>query len=445
MLLCVFVDVEGVWWYLVLIDSVLLLYLQVLLIYEDCWFWCYLGINLLVILCVSGQLLCGGCIVFGGLILIMQVVCIFDLYLCILWGKLKQMLCVVQFEVYLSKQQILVLYLECVFYGGIIEGVEVVSWVYLGKLVVQLLYVEVVLLVVLLQVLSWLCLDCYLEVVQKVCDKVLLCMVELGVWILEEVEDVCIENVVVCLLWLFLYVVLLVQCLYVVYLGQVCIQSSIDIGLQCMLEECVVSYFLMLFECILVVLLVVDNWILQVCVYVGILFFGDCQWLGYVDMVQVWCLLGFMFKLFLYVMVLDDGLIYLESLLVDVLQSFGSYCFGNFDMVFNGFIGVFSVLWLLFNVLLVDLLQWVGVVCFVVWLLYVGIQLCFLLGSMFNLLLILGGIGVCLEDLVGVFVVFNWSGIVGCVCYIDDEFMIEWCLVLLGVSWIVCEMFELNL
>lgn len=42
------------------------------------------------------------------------------------------------------------LYLECVFYGGIIEGVEVVSWVYLGKLVLVLLYVEVVLFVVLL-------------------------------------------------------------------------------------------------------------------------------------------------------------------------------------------------------------------------------------------------------------------------------------------------------
>lgn len=118
---------------------------------------------------------------------------------------------------------------------------------------------------------------------------------------------------------------------------------------------------------------------------------------------------------------------------------------GNFDVVFNGLVSLVIVLWLLLNVFVVDLLDWVGLVCFVVWLLYVGIILCFLCGSSLNLLLILGGIGVWLEDLVGVFVVFNCNGIVGWVCYIVDDVVIEWWLMLLGVVWIICEVFEFNL
>jgi len=79
--------------------------------------------------------------------------------------------------------------------GGIVEGVEMASQLYLGKTAAQLSSAEAALLVVLPQAPSRLRPDRHPELAQKFRDKVLHRMSDLKLWTQAEVEDALIEKV----------------------------------------------------------------------------------------------------------------------------------------------------------------------------------------------------------------------------------------------------------
>lgn len=62
-------------------------------------------------------------------------------------------------------------------------------------------------------------------------------------------------------------------------------------------------------------MIVVDYIDMCVCGWVGLVDFNDDLCFGYVDMVNLIWLSGLVFKLFVYGLVLDEGLIYLVLLL----------------------------------------------------------------------------------------------------------------------------------
>ncbi len=442
-----FADAQGVWRYPATPDSVSPLYLQALLGYEDRWFRRHPGVNPLAMARAGWQWLRGGRIVSGGSTLTMQVARILEPEpprARSLGAKLRQMLRAVQLEAHLSKDEILTLYLQRAPFGGTIEGVEAASWAYLGKPASRLSHAEAALLTVLPQAPSRLRPDRAPGQARAARDKVLERMATLGVWSRADVDDARVEAVVARGLRQPQHAALLAQRLRSAQPGESRIVSTLDIGMQRVLEQRVASYFSQLPERTSAALLVVDNRDLSALAYVGSVAFADKARLGHVDMVRAWRSPGSTLKPFVYGMALDDGLVHSESLLVDAPQSFGGYRPGNFDAAFNGPVGVADALRLSLNVPAVDLLDRVGPARFASRLDNAGIGLRFPRGVAPNLTLILGGTGATLEDLVGAHAALHRGGIAGRVRYTPEDPARERRLLSPGAAWIVREILESN-
>ena len=443
-----FADAEGVWRHPASRDSVSPLYIEALLGYEDRRFDHHPGVNPVALLRAGWQWARGGGIVSGGSTLTMQVARILDrrpgASTRSLPGKLDQILRAVQLEAHLSKDQILALYLERAPFGGTIEGVEAASWAYLGKPAARLSHAEAALLAVLPQAPSRLRPDRHPEAAQAARDKVLARMATLGRWTPGQVRDAKIEAVVARRLRPPMSAPLLAQRLRTAHPRDARIVSTLDAGLQRMLEARVASYFSSLPERTSAALLVVDNATMQARAYVGSLDLSDRSRLGHVDMVRAWRSPGSTLKPFVYGMALDDGLIHSHSLMVDAPQSFGGYRPTNFDAAFNGPVAAEAALQRSLNVPAVDLLDRVGPARFAARLAHAGIELRFPRGAVPNLALILGGTGARLEDLVGAHAALHRDGLAGRVRYTPADPVVERRLFSPGAAWIVREILESN-
>ncbi|HZH44567.1 MAG TPA: penicillin-binding protein 1C [Lysobacter sp.] len=437
-----FPDRHGLWRYPVTLEQVSPLYREVLLHYEDRWFWKHAGVNPVAMVRAAWQMARSGRVVSGGSTLTMQVARILDPHSRTPWGKLKQVLRALQLEAHLSKREILTLYVNHAPFGGTVHGVEAASWAYLGKPASRLSHAEAALLAVLPQAPSRLRPDRHPQAARAARDKVLARMSALGVWAPADVRDARIEAVVARSLQPPLHAALLAQRLRDDDPRAVSIASTVDRELQRTLEERVAAYFSQLPERTSAALLVVDNATLEARAYVGSVEFADAARLGHVDMVRAWRSPGSTLKPFLYALALDDGLIHSESLLVDAPQSFGDYRPANFDMAFNGPVSAADALRLSLNVPAVDLLDRVGPARFDARLAHAGIRLRWPRGAAPNLSMILGGTGARLEDLVGAYAALNRGGIAGRVRYRAADPRVERRLMSPGAAWIVRDVLE---
>jgi len=440
-----FPDSDGVWRYPVRVEDVSPLYVEALLTYEDRWFHRHPGVNPFALARALGQWVVHRRLVSGGSTLTMQVARILDGTPHSALGKLRQMLRALQLEAHLSKQEILTLYLDRAPFGGTIEGVEAASWAYLGKPASRLSHAEAALLAVLPQMPSRLRPDRNAQPARSARDKVLARMADLGVWSAAEVHDAMVESVAARALQPPLSAALLAERLHADRPTQRRITTTIDAELQHSLEARVTDYLARLPERTSAALLVVDNASLEARAYVGSAEFGDEQRLGHVDMVRAWRSPGSTLKPFLYGLALDDGLIDSESLLVDAPQSFGGgYRPGNFDMAYNGPVGAAEALRLSLNVPAVDLIDRIGPTRFAARLANAGLDLRLPRGATPNLSVILGGVGVRMEDLVGAYTAFNRRGIAGRVRLRGDDATVERRLLSEGAAWIVRDILEAN-
>jgi len=168
-----FPDHKGLWRYQVNLNEVSPDDLKAVLNYEDRWFYYHPGINPFAIARAAWQNGRCGCIVSGGSTITMQVARRLDPHQRSLTGKLHQVLRALQLEWYLSKEEILTLYLNYVPMGGVIEGVEAASRLYLDRPASELSLAQSALLAVLPQAPSRLRPDRYPERARVARDKVL--------------------------------------------------------------------------------------------------------------------------------------------------------------------------------------------------------------------------------------------------------------------------------
>ena len=437
-----FADADGVWRYPVRIDEVSPRYLQALTTYEDRWFRWHPGVNPLAMARAGGQWARSGEIVSGGSTLSMQVARIIEPHPRTAFGKLRQIARALQLEWRLGKDGILALYLNHAPFGGTVQGVEAASWAYLGKPASRLSHAEAALLAVLPQAPSRLRPDRHPDAARAARDKVLARMQRLGGWSAADVADARIEPVVARRLRPPMSAPLLAQRLRVAHRGQARITSTLDAGLQRVLEQRVAAYFAQLPERTSAALLVVDNETMQARAYVGSLGFTDARRLGHVDMVRATRSPGSTLKPFLYGLAIDDGLVHSASLLVDAPQSFGDYRPANFDPAFNGPVTVAEALRLSLNVPAVDVLDRVGPSRFTARLAHAGLKLRLPRGATPNLSIILGGTGTRLEELVGAYAALNRGGLAGHVRYHVDDAAQDRRLLSPGAAWIVREILE---
>jgi len=437
-----FADDQGVWRYGIQLEDVSPRYLQALIAYEDRYYWSHPGVNPVALWRAAWQWWQEGKIISGGSTLTMQVARLLAPHDRSVMGKLQQMLRAVQLEWHLSKQQILTLYLNYAPFGGPIEGVQAASYAYLGKSVAELSHAEAALLAVLPQAPTRLRPDRHPDRAANARNKVLDRLVKQGVWSASQVAEAKQENIQA----LFNPKPLLAPLFARRVLNQLGSaahrRTTIDSELQQVLEGRLAEFAWQLPNRSSVAILVVENETLAVRAYVGSVDFADPNRFGYLDMVPAIRSPGSTLKPFLYGFAIEDGLIHSHSLLSDAPINFSGYQPSNFTGGFRGPVSVSEALQRSLNIPAVQVLNHLGSAVFASRLQQGGIDLVFPKQATPNLAMILGGVGVSLEDLVAGYSALARDGLAGDLRFFEDQPITDRYLMSQGAAWVVRDILQ---
>ena len=435
-----FPDHLHIWRYPVRVEEVSPRYVEAVLAYEDRWFYWHSGVNPFALARAAWQRAWHGRIVSGGSTLSMQVARLLEPMPRTVAGKFKQIVRAVQLEWRLSKREILELYLAHAPMGGVLEGVEAASRAYFGKPSRSLSHAEAALLAVLPQAPSLLRPDRFPERARVARDKVLSRLE--AVWGRQAFVDAQQEPVIAQTVRDPLLAPLFAERARRLFPERQRIDTTLDAGMQAAVEQLIATRLAVVPPRVSLAALVVDNATLEVMAYAGSADFSDDERFAHVDMVQGRRSPGSTLKPFLYGFALDDALIHSESLLGDVPQSFSGYQPGNFQADFSGPVSVAEALRKSLNVPAVEVLDRLGAERFVALLRRGGLKLTLPRGVSPNLSVILGGVSVNLEGLVGAYTAFARAGLAGKPRYSIDAPVEEARMLSEGAAFIVRDLLE---
>ncbi|MDG4555754.1 MAG: penicillin-binding protein 1C [Candidatus Competibacter sp.] len=377
------------------------LYLAMLTAYEDQRFTTHFGIDPLAVGRALGQWLRHGRVVSGASTLTMQAARLLEPHRRDLPGKLGEMLRALQLEHRYSKDEILGFYLTLAPYGGNLEGIRAAALAWFGKEPVRLTAAEAALLVVLPQAPSRLRPDRYPARARAARDKVLARMGQLGVLTPRQVEESREEPVPQRRRFLPFLAPHLAERLRAAQPDAPAARTFIDRNLQQTLETLAHRRQSALESASSIALLVVANRDRRVLAYVGASDFFDPRRAGQVDMTRAVRSPGSTLKPLVYGLGFDDLLIHPETLIEDAPTRFGDYSPSNFRHTYAGQVSVREALQQSLNIPAVAVLEQVGPARVATRLREVGLPLHWNAAhSRPGLPLVLGGVGMTLEELV---------------------------------------------
>ncbi|OCF98933.1 penicillin-binding protein 1C [Gilliamella apicola] len=434
-----FADKNGIWRYSVSLDEVPDYYLDVLLNYEDRYFYDHIGINPISLLRAAWQNITNDKIISGGSTISMQVARLLYPHDRTLLGKLKQIFRTFQLELHYSKKEILTLYINHAPYGGTIEGIGAASWSYFGKQPKALTRSEAVLLAVLPQAPSRLRPDRFPERAKQARNKVLDRLAEYQVWSNDLIEQVRRDEV-----WVYprktpQLAPLLAYRLKQQYPNEDIIHSTIDVSIQYNLEDLAINRKKQLPPKTSLAILVVDHTDMTVKGYVGSADFNDKERFGQIDMISSLRSPGSTLKPFIYAFAIDEGMIHSESLLQDVPRIMSDYRPTNFDEGFYGPVSASEALSKSLNLPAVQLIELYGPKRFTAKLAGIGLPLSSIANEP-NISYILGGASLKMDNLVSAYSAFARHGEVSPLRFTQKEPLINKPLISDGSAWITRQM-----
>ncbi|MFP8967051.1 penicillin-binding protein 1C [Pokkaliibacter sp. CJK22405] len=440
-----FADPQGNWRYPVANSEVAPVYLDMLLAYEDRAFYWHPGINPWALMRAAGMNLLSGHIVSGGSTLTMQVARLMEPEVYSQgsrsWGlKFRQMARALQLEWHESKAQILNRYLNSAPFGGPLVGVEAAAYSYFGKSAAHLSDAEAALLVVLPQRPSGWRPDRYPERARLARDKVLERMVDQGHWSAQRVADAKLEQVAVLTPETPFIAPIFSRELHQRLPEAQRIQTLIDGGWQRRVEAEVARYRQGLAAEQSIAVVVMDNQSHGVKAYVGSADFFDEERQGQVDMGRAVRSPGSALKPFLYAMAMDQGLIHSQSLLMDIPRWRAAYRPRNFSGGFSGPVSVEEALQRSLNLPAVQVLDALGPGTFASRLQQGGLTLYGAGARNPNESLILGGIGVRLLDMVGLYSALANQGLAATARLTEADPQVSRYLVSPASAWVAWRM-----
>ncbi|KES16608.1 Membrane carboxypeptidase/penicillin-binding protein PbpC [Gilliamella apis SCGC AB-598-P17] len=434
-----FADKNGIWRYSVSLDEVPDYYLDVLLNYEDRYFYDHIGINPISLLRAAWQNITNDKIISGGSTISMQVARLLYPHDRTLLGKLKQIFRTFQLELHYSKKEILTLYINHAPYGGTIEGIGAASWSYFGKQPKALTRSEAVLLAVLPQAPSRLRPDRFPERAKQARNKVLDRLAEYQVWSNDLIEQVRRDEV-----WVYprktpQLAPLLAYRLKQQYPNEDIIHSTIDVSIQYNLEDLAINRNKQLPPKTSLAILVVDHTDMTVKGYVGSADFNDKERFGQIDMISSLRSPGSTLKPFIYAFAIDEGMIHSESLLQDFPRITSDYRPTNFDEGFYGPVSASEALSKSLNLPAVQLIELYGPKRFTAKLAGIGLPLSSIANEP-NISYILGGASLKMDNLVSAYSAFARHGEVSPLRFTQKEPLINKPLISDGSAWITRQM-----
>jgi penicillin-binding protein 1C len=408
-----FTVADGIWRLPARPEEVDPLYLRMLLAYEDQRFAAHPGFDPLAIARALGQWLRHGRVVSGASTLTMQTARLLEPHPRNLVGKIGEMLRALQLERRYGKDEILGFYLTLAPYGGNLEGVRAASLAWFGKEPSRLTAAEAALLVVLPQAPSRLRPDRFPERARAARDKVLLRMGQLGVLTDQQVAEARQEPLPTQRRHQPFLAPHLAGRLRAAQPDTTLHRTSIDRDWQQTLETLARQQQTALEPDSSVALLVVANRTRQVLAYVGASDFFDPRRAGQLDMVRAIRSPGSTLKPLVYGLGFDDLLIHPETLIEDVPTRFGNYSPTNFRNTYAGQLTVREALQQSLNIPAVAVLEQVGPARVAARLREVGLPPHWSAAHpQPGLPLVLGGVGMTLEELVTLYVGFANGGLV---------------------------------
>ncbi|MFY9640936.1 MAG: penicillin-binding protein 1C [Rhodomicrobium sp.] len=405
-------------------DEVSATYLSLLFAFEDRRFWKHPGVDPLAFGRAILQAIRHGHPISGGSTLTMQVARL-------LRGspthsipaKFQQIADALRLETTLSKREILSLYLKLAPYGGNLEGVRAASLAYFGKEPRRLSIAEAALLVAIPQSPETRRLDAkdsldrgyraLIEgrnrVIRRAAVAHVITQADARTAIAQAAPRGRLEFPALA--------PHLSERLIAAIPDRPVIQTTIDGKLQEAAEQLTRRNAQSLGGKISIAALIVNNRTGEVLAHVGSAGYFDETRLGAIDMTVAIRSPGSALKPFIYGLAFEDGLAHPETLIEDRPVRFDSYAPANFDNTFHGTVTVRTALQQSFNVPAVKVLNEVSPVKLAARFRDAGM----LFAVPRNLTVALGGVGLSLENLAGLYLALARGGSVIPICYQKDN------------------------
>ncbi|WP_428033020.1 penicillin-binding protein 1C [Ancylobacter sp.] len=383
-------------------------YLDMLVAYEDKRFWQHGGVDPLALLRAAGQVILHGRIVSGGSTLTMQVARLLEPregsgLTARLGAKLAEMRRALELEARLSKREILALYLTLAPYGGNIEGVRAASLAWFGKEPRRLSLAEAALLVALPQAPEARRPDRHPARAARARDTVLARLGEAGLFGEAEVVFAGRAPVAARRLALPMLAAHAAEAARRARPAAPAHRLALDASVQARLEGLAAERVRELGKGVSLALVMVDNASGEVLARVSGADPLDAERAGAVDLTRAVRSPGSTLKPFIYGLAFEDGLAHPETLIEDRPARFGAYRPRNFDRDYQGTVSVRQALQLSLNVPAVVLLQAVGPQRLASRLGQSGFALKLPPGEVPGLAVGLGGVGMSLDALAGLY------------------------------------------
>ncbi len=401
---------DGRWRLAVTLDQVDPDFIAMLLTYEDKRFYRHHGIDPLALARAAWQAAWNGRVVSGGSTLTMQVARLIEDGPTGRWrAKLRQARLALALERRLTKAQILTLYLNRAPYGGNLEGIRAATRAYFGKEPRRLTPAESALLVALPQSPSLRRPDRAPDAARGARDKVLARARDAGLIDAGSFAAALRDHVPTQRRALPVLAPHLADRVRSERPGEMRHRLTIDASLQAQLEALAARAAADHDARLSVAMVVLNHQTGEILASVGAPGYGNDARLSFVDMTRAFRSPGSTLKPLIYGLGFDQGLIHPETLIEDRPVQFGTYAPQNFDGTFRGTVRVREALVQSLNIPAVRLTDALGPARLMQALRQAGVT-ARLPGGQPGLAVALGGVGVTLTDMVGLYGIFGNGG-----------------------------------
>lgn len=401
---------DGRWRMGVSLDAVDPLYLAMLVRYEDGRFREHSGVDLLSMGRAVAQAVVNGGAVSGGSTLTMQVARLLEEGTTGRWaGKLRQVRVALALERRLPKNAILELYLERAPFGGNIEGVRAASLAWFGHEPGRLTPAEAALLVAIPQAPEGRRPDRRPEAARAARDRVLARMASEGIIDADTAAAAVTERAPVGRRDFPRLAPHLADAVRAADPLAGRVVTTIDRDLQARLEALAAEALRGQGDRVGVAMIVADHGTGEILASVGSGSFEDARE-GFVDMTTAPRSPGSTLKPLIYALAFDRGLAHPETLVADVPSDFDGWRPQNFDGAFRGDVRLSEALRLSLNVPAVRVLEALGPAHLMAALRRAGAEPR-LPGGEPGLAVALGGVGLTLRELAGVYAALGHGGV----------------------------------
>lgn len=395
---------DGYWRFPLKLEAVDPRFIRMLIAFEDKRFFYHPGVDPLALARSAWQWFQAQKIVSGGSTLTLQVIRLLEPRPRTLLNKWVECIRALQLEVHFSKKEILEMYLRLAPYGGNIEGLRAASLAYFGKEPTQLTIAEAALLIAIPQKPTQCRPDTQPVYAKLNRNKVISRMILVNVLNEKEARE-ALEDAVPAIRCLFpRHALHLIYKSTKFYLEGQEYQTTLNYTLQKQLETYLHRQVKFLEPTQTIAVMIVENKTSHIKAYVGSADFFDDKRYGQIDMNLAIRSPGSTLKPFIYALAFDEGIIHPETLIHDIPTSFGHYAPNNLRDVYHGTVTIRDALQQSLNVPAVAILNRLGPGRFSAHLKNFGAILKFDNASVNpSLPLALGGVGMRLYDLVGLY------------------------------------------